>query len=174
MKQLTLAMILVLSAATAAAKQHEENPMKALEPLAGTWQCKGIAYATPWFPEHATMAEGKQMWVMGGKWLAYSYAEKKTDANPEPFATSGYFGYDPKLKMYVVGGVDSTGGYAQGASSGWVGDAIVFEGPWHMPGMTAKARDTFTRKGANEITHMAELEHEGKWIKLGQETCTKK
>ena len=172
MKQLTLAMILILTAATAAAKQHDENPMKQLEPLAGTWQCKGIAYATPWFPEHATTAEVTQKWVMDGKWMAYHYAEKKTAENPMPFAASGYFGYDPESQMYVVSGVDSTGGYASGTSNGWNGDALVFEGPWHIGGMTAKARDTFTRKG-NEITHLGELEHDGKWMKMGQETCTK-
>ena len=173
MKQLTLAMILILTAVTAAANQHMENPMKQLEPLLGTWQCTGIAYATPWFPEHATTAEVTQKWAMDGKWLMYSYAEKKTAENPMPFAASGYMGYDPEMKMYVVGGVDSTGGYATGASNGWTGDALVFEGPWHIGGMTAKSRDTFTKKG-NQITHLGELEYEGKWLKMGQETCTKK
>jgi hypothetical protein len=40
--------------------------------------------------------------------------------------------------------------------------------------MTSNARDTFTKKGTNEVTHMGELESEGKWMKLGQETCTRK
>ncbi len=51
---------------------------------------------------------------------------------------------------------------------------MTFEGPWHIGGMTAKARDTFTKKGTNEMTHMGELEHEGAWMKVGQETCTRK
>jgi hypothetical protein len=106
--------------------------------------------------------------------MAYTYAEKKTAENPTPFTATGYFGYDPETKMLVVGGVDSTGGYATGASKGWVGDALTFEGPWHIGGMTANSRDTFTRKGANEIIHLGELESDGKWIKLGQETCTRK
>ena len=180
MKRLTLMVVLVLVATAAAANQHDEKKamapdmLRQLDPLAGKWQCKGIAYATPWFPEHPTMGEVSQEWILDGKWLAFTYAEKKTAENPMPFTATGFFGYDPEVKMLVVGGVDSTGGYSTGASSGWVGDVLTFEGPWHIGGMTAKARDTFTTKGASEVTHMGELEYEGKWMKLGQETCTKK
>ncbi|MDP9191030.1 MAG: DUF1579 domain-containing protein [Acidobacteriota bacterium] len=180
MKRLMLMMVLVLVATVAVAKQHDEKKAMApdmirqLDPLAGKWQCKGIAYATPWFPEHPTTGEVSQNWILDGKWLAYTYAEKKTEQNPMPFTATGFFGYDPEVKMLVVGGVDSTGGYSTGVSSGWVGDVLTFEGPWHIGGMTAKARDTFTKKGANEMTHMGELEYEGKWMKLGQETCTRK
>jgi hypothetical protein len=176
MKQLTLTIVLTLVAAVASANQHKEmapDMLRQLDPLAGMWQCKGIAYTTPWFPEHPTTAEVSQKWILDGKWLAFTYAEKKTDQNPMPFTATGYFGYDPETKMLVVGGVDSGGGYSSGASKGWMGDVLVFEGPWHMGGMTAKARDTFTKKSATEVTHMGEVEWEGKWVKLGQETCTK-
>ena len=171
MKQLTLGIALIVLALTVSAA---EETMRQLDPFIGTWQCKGIAHATPWGPEHPTTAEVSQKWIMDGKWLAFSYAEKKTAQNAMPFHVMGYFGYDPELKMYVLGSVDSTGGYATGASSGWVGDVMTFEGPWHIGGMTAKSRDTFTKKGMNELTHMGELESNGAWMKLGQETCTKK
>jgi hypothetical protein len=181
MKQLTLAIILILTAAAATANQHTEkkamaasDPLKQLEPMIGKWQCTGIAYATPWGPEHPTSGEVAQSWIMDGKWLSFTYAEKKTADNPMPFTVVGYFGYDPELKMYVVGSVDSAGGYATGAGSGWVGDAMTFEGPWHVGGMTSKSRDTFTKKGANQIMHLGELEQNGAWMKLGQETCTRK
>jgi hypothetical protein len=180
MKQLTLVIVLVLTAAGAAANQHTEtkamnsDPMlRQLDAMAGKWQCKGMAYATPWFPEHPTVGEVSQSWMLDGKWMAFTYTEKKTAQNPTPFIVSGYFGYDPELKMYVVGTVDNTGGYSTGAGNGWVGDVMTFEGPWHIGGMTAKSRDTFTRKGMNELTHMGELESNGSWIKLGQETCTR-
>lgn len=179
MKQLTLVMVLILAATTAVAGQHSEtkamaDPLRQLDPLVGMWQCKGTAYQTPWFPEHPTVGEVSQKWILDGKWLAFTYAEKKTTQNPMPFTATGYFGYDPEVKMYVVGGVDSTGGYSTGASSGWAGDAMTFEGPWHIGGMTSKARDTFTRKSANEVTHKGELEYEGKWMTLSEETCTRK
>lgn len=181
MKRLISMLVLVLVAAVAMADHHDEKKttatadlLRQLDPLAGKWQCKGIAYATPWFPEHPTVGEVSQEWILGGKWLAYTYAEKKTAENPMPFTATGYFGFDPETEMLVVGGVDSTGGYATGASKGWMGDVLTFEGPWHIGGMTAKARDTFTKKGPNEVTHLGELEYEGKWIRLGQDTCTRK
>lgn len=178
MKRLILTIALTLVATAAVAKQHSEkmaaDPMRGLDPLVGKWQCMGTAYKTPWFPEHPTMGDVSQEWILDGKWLAFTYAEKKTAQNPMPFTATGFFGYDPEVKMYVVGGVDSTGGYSTGASSGWVGDVMAFEGPWHIGGMTAKARDTFTKKSANEVTHKGELEYEGKWMTLSEETCTRK
>ena len=180
MKRLILTMVVVLVATAAMANQHEEKKamapdmLRQLDPLVGKWQCKGIAYATPWFPEHPTMAEVSQAWILDGKWMAFTYAEKKTAENPMPFTATGFFGSDPEAKMLMFTGVDSGGGYSSGMSSGWVGDVLTFEGPWHMGAMTSKARDTFTKKGSNEITHMGEVEFEGKWVKLGQETCTRK
>jgi Protein of unknown function (DUF1579) len=174
MKQTTLVIVLLLLATAAVAKQHDENPLRQLDALAGNWQCTGMAFDTPWFPAHPTQGEVTQKWILDGKWLAFTCAEKKTAENPMPFTATGYFGYDPESKMYVVGGVDSTGGYSTGASKGWMNDALTFEGPWHIGGMTAKARDTFTRKSATEVMHTGELEYEGKWMKLSQETCLKK
>ena len=180
MKQLTLALVLVLTAAGASANQHTEkksmsasDPLRQLDALIGKWQCKGMAYATPWFPEHPTTAEATETWILDGKWVALSYIEKKTAENPMPFVVNGYYGYDPEQKLYVAGSVDSTGGYATGASKGWNGNVIVYEGPWHLGGMTSNSRDTFTKVSANEITHLGELESNGTWIKLGQETCTR-
>jgi len=179
MKKLVLMMVLVLAATAAFANQHDEKKamapdmLRQLDPLVGKWQCKGVAYTTPWFPEHPTAATVSQEWILGGKWLAFTYAEKKTAENPMPFTATGYFGYDPETKMLVVGGVDSGGGFSSGMSKGWMGDVLVFEGPWHMGAMTSKARDTFTKKGTAEVTHLGEVEYEGKWVKLGQETCTK-
>jgi hypothetical protein len=186
MKQLTLAIALILvsilSTAGAAANQHTEKKamsapdpiMQQLDVMVGTWKCSGMAYTTPWFPEHPTTGEVSEKWMLDGKWLAFTYMEKKTAQNPTPFTITGYTGYDPELKMYVIGSVDNNGGYSTGASTGWVGDVMTFEGPWHIGGMTAKSRDTFTKKGANQLTHLGELESNGTWIKLGQETCTRK
>ena len=180
MKRLILMVALTLAATAAFANQHDEKKamapdmLRQLDPLVGTWQCKGIAYTTPWFPEHPTAATVSQEWTLGGKWLAFTYAEKKSAENPMPFTTTGFFGYDPEVKMLVVVGVDSAGGYSTESGSGWVGDVLTFEGPWHMGAMTAKVRDTFTKKSAREVAHMGELEYEGKWMKLGQETCTRK
>ena len=91
-----------------------------------------------------------------------------------PFTFSGFFGYDVEAKKFVVGGVDNMGGWAQGWSDGWNGDAIVFSGPWHTNGKTVNSRDTFRKLPDGGLWHMGEIEMDGKWMKIGEETCVKK
>ncbi len=176
-------LILVLAAAAAVADHHTEgkpamngpDPMlRQLEFFTGKWQCSGMAGEMPGSPAHATQAEVDAKWGVGGYWVPITYSEKKTAENANPFTFTGFFGYDRELKKFVVGGVDSMGGYSTGASDGWNGDTMVFAGPWHMNGMTANARDTFTRKGDKQMVHKGEIEMDGKWIQTGEETCTRR
>ena len=146
--------------------------LRQLDFLAGKWRCSGTAFAMADMPEHATSAEVTSAWDASGYWLALTYAEKKTADNAKPFRYTGFFGYDPEIKKLVVGGVDNMGGYSTGASDGWSGDALVFSGPWHMHGMTANSRDTFRKLANGRMSHTGEIEQNGKWIKLGEETGT--
>jgi hypothetical protein len=171
-------LLLITTAAMAADKDMKSmmpapNPMlRELDFLGGNWQCEGIAYATPMGPEHPTRAAVSGRWQMDGQWLAITYAEKKTAQNAMPFSVNAFFGYDAEVKQLVVGSVDSGGGYSTAASPGMQGgDSLTFVGPWHMGGMTANGRDVFTKKSATEMTHTAEIEQNGSWMKLGQETC---
>jgi hypothetical protein len=173
---LVLAAVLVATAAFADdAPAMMPNPMvRQLDSLAGMWRCSGTAYATPMGPEHPTAAEVTMKWDLGGYWLPFNYAEKKTAMNANPFRVTGYFGYDPEIKKLVLGSVDNMGGYSTAASDGWNGDTIVFTGPWHMGPTTVTGRDTFRKSGANGLVHTAELEQNGSMTKLGEETCTRK
>ncbi|HEX8170606.1 MAG TPA: DUF1579 family protein [Thermoanaerobaculia bacterium] len=171
MKNMMIGLILTLLTSAAFAA-----PAANVQPVAwfaGHWQCSGIAYANPMAPEHPTRATVNAQWTMDGHWLRFDYAEIKTPRNPMPFAVTGFFGYDPELKQFVIGSVDNMGGYSTSGSSGWDGDSIVFTGPWHMGTMTATGRDTFTKMGANKMTHTAEIQQNGNWMKAGQETCTR-
>ena len=181
MRHALVFLILALAAVAAVADHHTEakpaamgpDPMlKQLEFFTGKWQCSGRAEASPMAPAHATQAEVNAKWGLGGYWVPVTYAEKKTAENPMPFTFTGFFGYDKEMKKFVVGGVDSMGGYSTGASDGWNGDTMVFVGPWHMNGMTANARDTFTKNG-NKLMHTNEVEMDGKWMKMSEETCTR-
>jgi len=149
-----------------------DNPLKTLDAMIGKFQCKGMAFASPMGPEHATTATVESKWVLGGQWAGYTYAEKKTTANPKPFVVSGYMGYDPAMKKFVNGGVDNMGGYGTAQADGWMGDDLVFVGPYNGGGMTMNGRDTFT-KSANGLKHMYEVEENGTWKKMSQETCTR-
>ena len=175
--------VLFALAFTVFADHHEEKApamkpdamLRQLDYFAGTWQCSGTAYQTPMAPEHPTKGDVVMKWGLDGYWLPFSYTERKTADNPMPFAVNGFLGYDAKAKQLVMGSVDNMGGYSTASSDGWNGDSIVFTGPWHMGAMLVTGRDTFTKKSANEVTHLAEMMPEGgQWMKLGMETCTRK
>jgi len=181
MKRVVFLAVLLLAAAVAGAADSDTKAMmpgpdpmlRQLDFLHGDWRCEGIAYATPMGPEHATRGTVSTHWTMDDRWLAFTYAEKKTPQSAMPFMVTGFFGYDAEVKGLVLGSVDNGGGYSTAGSDGWQGDALTFVGPWHMGGMTARGRDTFTKKGPKAMMHVAEIEQNGAWTKVGQESCTR-
>jgi len=54
-----------------------------------------------------------------------------------------------------------------------VKDTLTFNGDMHGGGTTMKVRDVFTKVSATKVEHMSEVEMNGKWTKLDEETCTK-
>ena len=178
MRRIALALLLV-SAATAALAQSQppkmqpDEKLRQLDYFVGAWSCKGNAFATPMGPEHATEAALSVGWQLDDYWLAFTYAEARTAKNMMPFTVSGFMGYDMEQKKLILGSADSMGGYSQATTEGWKTDVMTFEGPWHMGPMTAKCRDTFTKKSADEFMHASLIEQGGKWVKLGEETCTR-
>ena len=173
MKRLVyLLVFLVAGAALAQPKPPAE--LKQLEPFVGKWSCKGMVYSGEWGPEHPTVFKIDTHWSLGGQWLYTDYKETKTAKNPHPMVGVGLWSYDTDIKKFVGGWVDNTGMYQTQQSDGWKGDDIVFIGPYHVAGMTANGRDTFTKKSATEMTHVFELEMKGNWAKVESDTCWKK
>ena len=165
-------LVLGLCLVTVAAFGQNDPKKKELQAFAGTWQCKGTAFASPWAPEHPTRASVTGTWVLGGQWMEVHYWETKSTKNPHPIDVKIFYGYDAEPKMLVGGSVDNMGGYATQQSAGWEGDKLVFTGPMHG-GMTMNSRDTYTRVGDKEIHHMGEMEEKGVWKKLSEEICKK-
>lgn len=167
-----LAITLVASSLAAVAQQPPAE-LRKLDFMAGSWKCSGDVFETPMAPAHKSSGTVEVKWSHDGHWLAFTYAEKKSAAAPMPVTFSGYIGFDPEQKQYVLGGVDSLGGYNTEASMGMENDAFVFTGPWHMGTMTANSRDTFTRKSDRELVHIGEVEMNGQWVKFTQDDCMK-
>lgn len=171
MKTRMLAVVLCLI--TVAAFGQVNPKVKELQTFIGTWQCKGITFASPMGPEHPTKATVHGTWILGGAWVQINYTELKTAKNPHPYAVQEVLSYDEQPKAFVAGAVDNMGGYSTQQSPGWDGDKLVFTGPMHSGGATMNSRDIFTRVGKNEVRHESEMEMDGKWTKLDQETCKK-
>ena len=145
-----------------------------LDFFAGTWHCTGKAAAGPMGPEHATTATVHAGKVIGGRWLHVTYDENKSAVNPMPYHVGVYMGYDSAKKQFVESCVDVFGGYCNESGSGWNGDTMIFEGMASGMGEPGGARDTFTKKGANELAHIGEMQGpDKKWTKTDEETCHK-
>ncbi|MEA2165065.1 MAG: hypothetical protein QOK37_3192 [Thermoanaerobaculia bacterium] len=167
-------LVLGLCLVTVAAFGQTNPKKKELQPFAGSWQCTGTTFASPWAPEHSTKASVTGAWILGGQWMEVHYWEAKTAKNAHPVDVRIFYGYDEQLKALVGGSVDNTGAYSTQQSTGWQGDKLVFSGPMHGGGATMTTRDTYTKVGDNEVRHMGELEEKGVWKKLDQEVCKKK
>lgn len=159
--------------ATAALAQAPSPRLADLKEFSGNWTCKGIAFASPWGPEHPTTAKIQVQWILGGYWLNAQYAETKTPQNPKPAAGRVHWGWDEQKKTFTGYAVNNFGGHVTIDSSGWQGDTIVWNGMMSIGGTTFATRDTFIRTKAGQIRHMTEAQQNNQWNKLNEETCRK-
>ena len=169
MKTRMLAVVVCL--VTVAAFGQSNPKLKELQTFVGTWQCTGVAFASPMGPEHATKATVNGAWILNGSWVEVRYTETKTAKNPHPYAVRLLMSYDEQPKAFVSGAVDNMTGYSTAQSPGWMDDKMTFSGAQHGGGATMNVHDIFTRVGKNEVRHESEMEMKGKWVKLDQETC---
>ncbi len=168
MKTRFVCLLSILAAATA----YAQPKLQDLQSFVGTFNCSGMAFASEMGPEHPTQGTVTSKWVLDKKWLEVRYSETKTSKSPHPFSVVAHWGYDDQTKKLVAGSFDNSGGYGTEDSPGWNGDELVFTGPGHMGGMTMQGRDTFTRKGKNQLNHMGEFQDQsGNWKKTDEETC---
>jgi len=159
--------------AMAAQAPKPDAEMSQLKLFVGTWSCKGMSPATSLGPEHPTQATVKATLDYGGFWITGRYEEAKTGENPMPYKFMFVWGHDAKDKKFYQWSFDVMGGNGREESSGWDGDKLVFNGSMMVMGKPTNARDTFTKKSDTELVHMGEMELDGKWTKVDEETCTK-
>jgi hypothetical protein len=137
----------------------------------GSWTCTGQAEASPFGPAHPTEATVHIRKDLGGFWQTGRYEEKKTAQNPQPMIFEMVWGYDAASKAFFVDGYDAFGNRSHEKSSGWKDNVLVFEGDTMGDGPAIPSRDTFTKKSDAVLEHFAEMQMDGKWLRLDHETC---
>ena len=139
--------------------------------FAGDWTCTGKADASPMGPAHATTATVRVHKELGGFWYTGHYEEKKTAENPHPMHFAFFWGYDSGAKVFTLDGFDAMGGRSHQTASGWQDSKLVFDGTSAGNMSPAPFRDTFTKKDDATLEHSGEMQVDGKWMHLDQETC---
>jgi hypothetical protein len=162
-------------AAVGSAQQGPPKPAPEMSEIAyfeGSWSCDGKSFESPMGPAGTMKSTAEIRKDLNGHFQTGMI--KGSMPNMPPFEGMFHATYDAGMKQYVMLWVDNTGGGAQSASSGWKGDTMVYEGDGHMGGKTMRSRDTFTKSGPTSMKHTWEMQMDGKWMPLGEETCKKK
>lgn len=144
--------------------------MAQLEAFDGSWTCEGTMSPSPFGPGGKMTSTLRSRTELGGFWQ--SGMVHGTSPGLPPFQGQFHATYDPVAKRLVMLWVDNMGGWSNSTAPEWRGDTAVFTGDSFMAGKRFKARDTFT-KGAGTLRHSWEIEIDGKWTPLGDETCRK-
>lgn len=145
--------------------------MAQLKFFVGNWRCNGKAEASPFGPAHGSKTTTRGKIDLDGFWLTVSVDEQKSKESPMPIHGRFASTYDGAGKKFVGLWYDNFGAWELMTSPGFEGDTITFSGDAMMGGQKIPAKDAFTRKGDKEMVHTGEMEMQGKWMKLYEETC---
>jgi hypothetical protein len=137
----------------------------------GNWTCTGAMSPSPFGPGGKMTSTVRTHSDLGGYWE--SGVVKGTSPGMPPFEGMFHMTWDPAAKHHLMFWVDNTGGWAQSTAPGWEGDKIVFSGDSYMGGKKFTTRDTFAKAPGGALKHSWEMQADGKWSPLGDETCKK-
>jgi hypothetical protein len=158
----------------AAANATEPPPqLSELAAFAGRWKCQGTIPAAASTPAQATRSSLTIGADLDRFWYSGREVREKTGADPKPITRQFYWTFDPLMRQFVGGWLDSRGGWLTHTSPGWKNDALVFVG--HVmagPGRRA-ARETYTRPDGRGFTRTFEVLQDLAWVKVAEETCRK-
>ncbi len=137
----------------------------------GEWNCTGHSYGPG--PEHPTAATVAFAWQLDGFWVQSAYTEPKSATNPVPYSSISQWGWDPVAQAIASVLVDNQEGSIAEATPGWIAEKLSFEGSGHRFGVQFEARDTYTRRSASRFLHVFQVNVNGNWVKLREETCNR-
>jgi hypothetical protein len=144
-----------------------------LDVFAGRWKCEGTIPATDSTPAQTTRATLTIAPDLDGFWYSGRQRREKTSADPKAITRQFYWSFDPVMRQFVGGWLDSRGGWLTHTARGWDKDALVFVGHIATGPARRSARETFTRPDAAGFKRTFEVLNELQWVTIAEETCRK-
>ncbi len=170
-----VAALAVASSAFAAGEGPKTAPNAMLEAAfkdgVGNWTCTGTWY-DPSGKSMTVTSKGKITKVLGGHQYLGEFSSPKAGDMPAMKSTAEWH-YDPLSKGLVGTMVCDSGDASRSTSNGMQGQSIIWTAEGTMMGQPMKMRTTETVKSAKEMTMLHEVETNGNWAKMGEETCKK-
>lgn len=145
--------------------------MSQLKFFDGNWTCQGTALPSAFGPGGKMTSSVRSHTDLGGFWQ--SGVVKGTSPDMPPFEGMFHMTWDPAAKRHALLWVDNMGGWAQSTAPAWDGEKFVFTGDSFMGGKKYATRDTFAKAEGGAMKHSWEMQTDGKWSPLGDETCKK-
>jgi hypothetical protein len=144
-----------------------------LKAFEGKWKCTGKVPDSPYTQAHATKATMVGKLEMNGYWLSLRFDELKAKDNPAPYKSMSFAGWHLDKKTLIRTDVDMLGGVTHLTSKGWEGDTLVWSGEV-TSGQKMQLKETFTKKGAKELSSVLELTAaDGKPVVIAETSCKK-
>jgi hypothetical protein len=144
--------------------------MAQLKAFEGSWTCTGTLAPSPYAPGGKMTSTVRTHSDLGGFWES---GVVKGTSPGMPFEGMFHMTWDPEARHHLMFWVDSIGGWAQSTAPGWEGDKIVWSGDSYMGGKKFGTRDTFAKGAGGALKHTTEMQADGKWVLLSDETCHK-
>ncbi len=160
------------TSAPAMAMPKPAAEMATLKFFDGSWTCSGEGAMEPGGPMMKMTSTVMSKTDLGGFWQTGTVKGASMAGMP-PFEGMFHMTWDAAKKEYVMFWVDNMGGWSESRTSGWAGDNLVFTGEGQMGADKMGMRDTFMRKGDGTMGHVGEMQANGKWMKMMDETCRK-
>jgi hypothetical protein len=142
-----LASLLVLASTSLPAGADSGQAGSEFDYFVGTWKCQEKWSKSDLGPAYESTATLIATDVTDGVWVAWSYVQDPSPANPHPPKGNDLWGYDPAAGQYVREKADN---YAPGVvthltSKGFVGDTVSWDGDVHTPKGAVPFRHTFKK-----------------------------
>lgn len=147
--------------------------MEQIAVFAGSWTCEGTL---PGEPPLKTRAETTITRDLNDYWYSARSVTRIEGGTPKEVTRLIFASFDPVMKQFVGGWVDSRGDWLTHTAPGWTGDTLVFLGHLQSTAVRKMTRETFTRPtaeaGFKRTFEIMDLMKRS-WVVLAEETCRK-
>jgi hypothetical protein len=148
-----------------------------MKDLLGPWSCASTFLPGAFGPGSPEVKATSKMKfikepILEGFFYRLEYTVPKSKEVPMKMAGLLYIGFDNAARQLVTANVDNMGGSSHGTGS--IADtALTWTGEGFMNGKKVKMRDTLTKSGPRQLTHVFEVDMGMGLQKIGENLCTK-